>query len=198
MRILIPDWGYGGKKKRSKQRERSRSRCARCFFYPQLVQPMLVGEKVILLQNDPTEPFERLQQAARDAHDMTNGDGQQPQPQPQPHHEEVGDFAASSIVARTHDIALKPSVSMCRGFITSYQLLHHRLRKNWLLYSGPAIGEPIDDQVPVRTDPLDAIGLVRRGKTRTRSQALLVFPLPPHQMKSRLPLAALEFRLLVC
>jgi hypothetical protein len=29
-----------------------------------------------------------------------------------------------------------------------------------------------------------------RGKTRTRLQALLVFPLPPHQMKSRLPLAA--------
>jgi hypothetical protein len=31
---------------------------------------------------------------------------------------------------------------------------------------------------------------VGRGKTPTRSQALLVFPLPPHQMASRLPLAA--------
>jgi SNF2 family DNA or RNA helicase len=31
---------------------------------------------------------------------------------------------------------------------------------------------------------------VRRGKTRTRLQPLLIFPLPPHQMKSRLPLAA--------
>jgi hypothetical protein len=36
----------------------------------------------------------------------------------------------------------------------------------------------------------DGRSKVRRGKTRTRSQALLVFPLPPHQMKSRLPLAA--------
>jgi hypothetical protein len=30
----------------------------------------------------------------------------------------------------------------------------------------------------------------RRGKTRTRSQALLVFPLPPHQIGARLLLAA--------
>jgi hypothetical protein len=29
-----------------------------------------------------------------------------------------------------------------------------------------------------------------RGKTRTRLQPLLVFPLPPHQIGARLPLAA--------
>jgi hypothetical protein len=118
---------------------------------------MLVGEKVILLQNDAVDPRERelLVQAANDAHDLM--------PVTPERHDEKRDFADNSLAARTYDIPLLPSVGMCRGYITSYQLLHHRMRKNWLLYSGAILGEPTENEVPTRTDPIDAIGLVRAG-----------------------------------
>jgi len=121
-----------------------------------VVQAMLVGEKVVLLQNDPSEPRERLQQAARDAQDLLAFSSSSST-------EQQVDFSATSVGARTHDILLEPSVGLCRGYITSYQLLHHRLRKNWLLYSGAIVGDPAPNEVPTRTDPIDAIGLVLDG-----------------------------------
>jgi hypothetical protein len=119
---------------------------------------MLVGEKVILLKNDARDTREQalLLQAANEAHELL--------PVTPDRRDNERDFAATTLDARTHDVALTPSVGMCRGYITSYQLLHHRLRKNWLLYSGGILGDPKENEIPTRTDPIDAIGLVRDGR----------------------------------